>query len=458
MKKYLFILTFVPLLITPRAKAQLEIGGTTLDTTTIIQGLDTPWEILWGPEGNIWFTERYGRVSKLNPETGKHDMLLQIEDLVHEQSEAGMLGMALDPDFETNRRVYLVYNYLEESRIKERLVRYEYNGQALINGETLLEDIGGSGNHNGARIAFGPDGKIYLSTGDAVNTSLSQDPESLNGKVLRINPDGSIPDDNPDPESYIWTLGHRNPQGLVFSPDNILYSSEHGPANDDELNIIEKGRNYGWPQVHGFCDAVSEEEFCLLNDVKEPLIAWTPTLAVAGIDYYGHDAIPEWQHSILMTTLKADRLVAMNLSEDGLSVLNDEHHLIDWWGRLRDVCVSSDGRVFIASSNRDGRGDVRVGDDRIVELAAVKSTNLEEYSLPAVYPNPVRDGFIFIEKSWNSSILSVRLFDSLGRLISHKDFKNPDNSIRMNLDINAGIYYLQLTDGAEVQMIQVVIQ
>lgn len=457
MKHFLLNFSVILLLIIPRAKAQFEIGENTLDTTTIIQGLDTPWEILWGPDDYIWFTERYGRVSRVDPETGQLDMLLQIEDMVHEQSEAGLLGMALDPEFEANGWVYLVYNYLEESRIKERLVRYEYDGQVLINGQTLLEDIGGSGNHNGARIAFGPDNKIYLTTGDAVNTSLSQDPESLNGKVLRLNPDGSIPGDNPDPESYIWTLGHRNPQGLVFSPDGILYSSEHGPANDDELNIIEKGRNYGWPQVHGFCDGALEEEFCIANDVMEPLIAWTPTLAVAGIDYYGSDVIPEWQHSILMTTLKADRLVVMNLSEDGLSVLSDDHYFIDWWGRLRDVCVSPDGRIFIASSNRDGRGDVRAGDDRIVELRNLSLTGIERNPSPVIYPNPVMNGELNIRNVWNNPEVSIRIYDNSGRSLDAYRFNPAPTEIRLNMKYWSGIYFIEIINGSDIQRLKVVV-
>jgi len=316
---------------------------------------------------------------------------------------------------------------------------------------------GSSGNHNGARIAFGPDNKIYLTTGDAVNTSLSQDPESLNGKVLRINPDGSIPDDNPDLKSFIWTLGHRNPQGLVFSPDGILYSSEHGPANDDELNIIEKGRNYGWPEVHGFCDGVSEEEFCITNNVMEPLIAWTPTLAVAGIDYYDHDAIPDWQHSILMTTLKADRLVVMKLSEGGLSVLNDEHYFVDWWGRLRDVCVSPDGRIFIASSNRDGRGDVRVGDDRIVELRNLSVTGIERNSSPVIYPNPVLNGELNIRNEWKKPDVSIRVYDNSGRSLDAYRFNPAPSEIRLNMIYQSGIYFIEIINGSDIQRLRIVV-
>ena len=189
---------------------------------------------------------------------------------------------------------------------------------------------------------------------------------------MNIGPkwDGTIPEDNPIPGSYIWTWGHRNPQGLVISPAGIMYSSEHGPSSDDELNIIEKGRNYGWPNVKGFCDDVTEGSFCADSNVFEPIAAWTPTLAVAGTDFYPHPAIPEWQNSLLVTSLKASRLVALKLSEDGRTVQQEDAYFDNWFGRLRDICVSPDGRVFLAVSNRDGRGTIRSGDDRIIEIAA----------------------------------------------------------------------------------------
>ena len=365
---FLLLTSVIPLL-----QAQITLETTSLDTTTIISGLDTPWEIAWGPDNHLWITERSGLISRWHPGNGSFSTVLDISDVVYEVSEAGLLGMAFHPDFDQTPWVYLVYNYRlpDNSGIRERLVRYHFDGGALINPDTLLNGLSGSGNHNGSRLAFAPDGTLYMTTGDVQNVSLAQDYSSLSGKVLRINSDGSIPSDNPDPESYIWSIGHRNPQGLVFSPDGLLYSSEHGPSNDDELNIIEKDRNYGWPDVQGFCDSPTESEYCSTHNIREPLIAWTPTLAVAGIDYYNHPAIPEWQHSILMGTLKADRLVVMRLSEDGLSVLEEMQYFIDWWGRLRDVCVSPDGRIFLAVSNKDGRGQIRPGDDRIIELKSI---------------------------------------------------------------------------------------
>jgi len=351
-------------------ESQITIGTTEIDTNTIAANLDTPWEILWGPDDHIWITERYGRITRLNPETGEISELVTIDE-VHEFGESGLLGMVLHPDFINNPYVYVVYNYLERSARKEKLVRYTYTSGELVSPVTLLEGIPCVNSHNGSRLIIDVDNKLYMTTGDAQNTPNSQNINSLNGKVLRLNLDGSFPEDNPFPNNYVWTWGHRNAQGLVISPAGIMYSSEHGPANDDELNIIEKGRNYGWPNVEGFCDLGTETQFCADSNVFEPIAAWTPTLAVAGTDFYDNDAIPEWKNSLLVTSLKASRLVALKLSQDGRSVVQEEEFFYNWFGRLRDICISPDGRIFLAVSNKDGRGNINPGDDRIVELVSL---------------------------------------------------------------------------------------
>ena len=353
--------------------SQIFIGNTEIDTTSIVTSLDTPWEILWGPDDYIWLTERYGRISRLNPETGVITELITIGD-VYESGESGLLGMVLHPDFVNHPYVYVVYNYLDSGDIKERLVRYTYSGGVLSSPLTLLEGIDGQVNHDGSRLVIDSNQKLFMTTGDALSdATYPQSLTALNGKVLRMNLDGSVPDDNPISGSYIWTWGHRNPQGLVISPLGIMYSSEHGPSSDDEVNIIEKGRNYGWPYVLGFCDEPTEMTFCADSNVMEPIAAWTPTLAVAGTDFYHQGAIPEWQNTLLVTSLKASRVTALELSPDGRSVINEASFFQDWWGRLRDICISPDGRVFLAVSNRDGRGTVRDGDDRIVEITALSN-------------------------------------------------------------------------------------
>lgn len=442
-------LTFLLIGCSKKSESQLYIGSTAIDTSTIISGIDTPWEILWGPDDHIWFTERAGRVNRLNPGTGQNQLIATIPD-VNEYGEAGLLGMALHPDFASEPYIYLVYNYTSGESIKERLVRYSWDGSTLTGPEILINDIPGNSYHNGSRLLFGPDGKLYMSTGDAGDLNNPQNINSLAGKILRMNPDGSVPDDNPTAGSYIWTMGHRNSQGMVFSPAGILYSSEHGPNTDDELNIINTGRNYGWPDVAGYCDLPDEILFCDENFVSEPIAAWTPTLAVAGIDYYNHADIPEWQNSILMTTLKAGKLVSLQLSADGLSVTEEADWFVNHYGRLRDICVSPDGRVFLAVSNRDGRGTPRPGDDRIVEIKAVGSTGLsnkpKKKNILNILPNPVTsETIVQISESLTGS--EFRVVNTTGQIlltgqVRQKQFKLETGNLK------PGYYFLYVSGGA----------
>lgn len=454
MKNKYFVFTFIVVLIlsfgcTRKTEGQLYIGNTAIDTTTLISGIETPWEILWGPDNFIWFTERAGRVNRINPSTGEKQVIFTVAD-AFEYGEAGLLGMALHPDFEETPWVYLVYNYTDGPNIRERLVRYIWNGISLENATILIDDIPGNSYHNGSRLLFGSDGKLYMTTGDAGNTSNSQNMSSIAGKLLRINPDGSIPLDNPDPASYIWASGLRNSQGLVFAPNGNLYGSEHGPSSDDEVNLLEKGRNYGWPDVAGYCDLPGENLFCEVNNVREPLFAWTPTLAVSGIDYYNHNAIPEWQGNLLMTSLKASKLLSLKLSSDGLFITETADWFTGTWGRLRDLCVAPDGRVFIAVSNRDGRGMPRPGDDRIVEIKAINSTGLNQtgtYSKDVqVYPNPVTSD---ARVKWDAltGIGEYFIYSQSGRLQGRGEVYGSEFSINTH-NLNPGYYLLKIaTEG-----------
>lgn len=357
------------------AQVTFELEQTTVEITPIATNLHVPWEIIWGPDDHIWLTQRDGLVKRLNPETGDITTLLTLPDCF-EFSESGLLGMALHPNFEESPYVYIVYNYLSSSNQNlEKLVRYTYNGSILTSPYILLDNITGStggGNHSGARIIILPDETLLLTTGDYYNSTIAQNLSSLNGKVLRMTLTGGVPADNPIPNSLVYSWGHRNAQGLVLAPNGILYSSEHGPSNDDELNIIIPNRNYGWPNVEGFCD-LAEQSFCDANNVVEPIEAWTPTLAVAGIDYYNHPAIPEWQHSILMTTLKQPGFFQLKLSEDGQSIVEQLPYFNYSFGRVRDICIAPDGRVFISTSNLDGRAPTWAGfpkdeDDQILQI------------------------------------------------------------------------------------------
>jgi aldose sugar dehydrogenase len=176
---------------------------------------------------------------------------------VEPDGEGGLLGMVLHPNFATSPLVFVVYNYDDGAVYKEKVVRFTYNGTTLTSPLTIIDNIAAAGIHNGSRLVITPDLKLFITTGDANNTALPQDLAARNGKVLRLNLDGSIPADNPGAPSPVWSSGHRNPQGLVYA-NNMLYSSEHGADTDDEINIIEKNRNYGWPTVRGLCNTVKK--------------------------------------------------------------------------------------------------------------------------------------------------------------------------------------------------------
>lgn len=333
-------------------------GDAEIRDTVITQGLNHPWEILWGADNFIWMTERGGKISRVNPASGSVSLLHTITE-VAANGEGGLLGMVLHPNFPATPHVFVAYNY-NSGGYKEKIVRFTYTGSALSSPITIIDNIAASSIHNGCRLIITPDLKLFITTGDAANTALSQNTSSLNGKILRLNLDGTVPGDNPVSGNAYWTLGHRNPQGLVFA-NNFLYSSEHGPSTDDEINVIEKGRNYGWPNVPGFCDAGAEQTFCAANNVKEPVKIWTPTTAACGMDYYNANLIPQWKNSLLMVALKDARLYQLKLDGSFQNITATNEFFVNKYGRLRDLCISPEGKVYICTSNGGNN-------DRIIEV------------------------------------------------------------------------------------------
>ncbi len=340
------------------AQTTWTLDSTVLVQTDVVTGITRPWEILWGPDDYIWATCRNGDVLHIDPVTGNYTTILELTVSNNGSGEPGLLGMALHPDFTNSPKVFLVYNYSQGNSVKERLSSFDWNGTSLINEMYLIDNIPGNQIHNGARLVISPDGKIMMTTGDTgTGGDLSQDLVSKNGKVLRINLDGSIPADNPNPSSYVWSFGHRNGQGLCYGPSGILYESEHGQNNSDELNIIEAGRNYGWPEVQGACNTNAEITFCEANNVMEPIEEWSPCVAVNGIEYYNHPAIPEWQNCLIMcvmgglggTSSSNDRVSVLHLSDDGLTVLSEDKLFTSLNQRFRDVCINPyTGALYVA--------------------------------------------------------------------------------------------------------------
>ena len=429
--------------------ATYTVGSTTVSASALTSNLDTPWELLWGPDNFLWMTERGGRISRIDPNTGQLVPLHTVAD-VTETGESGLLGMVLHPDFATSPYVYVVYNYTDAGTLKEKLVRFTYSATAntLSSPLVLLGNITAVTTHSGSRLLILPDRTLLMTTGDAQQRSDAQTPASLNGKILRMNLDGTVPADNPIAGSMMYTLGHRNPQGLTRAPSGRIYSSEHGENIEDEVNLIEVNRNYGWPTVEGLCNLPAEQTFCTANNVREPLASYTPTLAVSGITYYNHPAIPGWNNSLLLLSLKAGTFTQLQLNTTGDQVASQSNLWAGTYGRLRAVCVSPQGRVYVGTSNRDGRGTPAATDDRILVLenrsyipAAVKNG---ASSLLQLWPNPATQTVAVRLPTAARTATAIQLRDVLGR--ATRSIQLAAGQREVNIDLNglqSGLYMVQ---------------
>ena len=449
MKQFLLIIGTLILSISLMAQPQLR--ETTIDTATIITGLDIPWEIQWGPDNHIWTTERYGRISRINPETGDQHVILDISDQVFQEGESGLLGMVLHPDFDMHPYVFTAYTYMVTGNIKEKIVRYEYDNGQLVDEFVLLDNIQGNTTHDGCRMIILPDQTLLFSTGDAQNQPAAQNLEHLSGKFLRLNLDGSIPGDNPFPDNPVYSFGHRNAQGLYLAPNGIIYSSEHGPATDDELNIIEPGRNYGWPDVHGFCDLPDEITFCDENNVKEPIEAWTPTIATSDIVYYNHEAIPEWQGHILLTSLKNKRLYVMTLNEDGTEVVGEEQLFTNWWGRLRDICIGPDGEIYLAT-NGPSWSNTEPFTHSIVKLwnpdyVGIENTETDKPGDVKLYPNPATVSF-HVEVAPQMIGRQMKIYSMEGKLMFDQTIDSLVTTVSTR-NLSQGVFLFHVLDAGK---------
>ncbi|MDB4347253.1 PQQ-dependent sugar dehydrogenase [Bacteroidia bacterium] len=418
------------------------LDSTVLTSRVVKDSLDIPWEIIWGPDDHIWTTERYGRVSRINPKTGTQHAVLDISSAVYEQAEAGMLGMVLHPDFLNKPEVFIAYTYLSNSSIKERLVRYTYNGTKLLPMDTLIENIQGNTTHIGCRLIFLKDNTLLMTTGDAQNQSLPQNASSVVGKILRLNMDGSIPANNPNPSSYIYSIGHRNAQGLWLAPNGIVYSSEHGPTTDDELNIIKADKNYGWPNVAGFCNTPPEQSFCQNTGVTEPLAAWTPTIAPSDIIWYSHPAIPEFNNTLLMTVLKDKSLIAFGFNGTGDSVIAQNKYFKNDFGRLRDICVSPQGNIYLAT-NGSSWSNNNPFTHSIIELSNASFVGLDQPNKMdqiKLNPNPIAQGEMLKLPQGVSGKFS--LYDLSGREVYSVNLSTTPS---LNISLDQGVYLWKIT-------------
>ncbi len=325
----------------------------TTDTPTepkigvIADKLQVPWSLVFLPDGSILFTERPGRVRIISSGgTLQESSVATIKD-VKTIGEGGLLGVEVHPDFAKNHYVYLYYTYAGDSnRTLNKVVRYVYDNNRLSGEKILVTDIPGNSNHNGGRMKFGPDGFLYIATGDSQDPSLSQDKNSLAGKILRVTDDGKPAPGNPF-SNFTYSYGHRNPQGLAWDDQEMLWSTEHGPSAGDELNLIEAGKNYGWPII-----TKSKTQSGLVTPV---INSENDTWAPAGIAFI--------KPYLYFAGLRSNTLYRYNIE---IKELN--RYLQKEYGRLRDVVLGPDGMLYVTTSNMDGRALTHLDGDKIIRL------------------------------------------------------------------------------------------
>ena len=334
-------------------------------TEVIATGLNVPWELAFLPDGRALFTERNGHVRMIRDNKVLPEPLLEIP--VSQRIKMGMLGLAIDPSFAEKPFVYLAYNLPAGNSYELRVDRYRFDGTRLVEPLNLLAGIPAWENHTGCRLLFGPDGFLYVTTGDANRPPDAQQLDRLNGKILRIKPDGTIPAGNPfigraDSNPAIFSYGHRNSQGLAFQPGTgRLYASEHGPQDGDELNLIDAGRNYGWPFIDHRRRAPGMES---------PRCEITPSVGPGALLFYQGTAFPELRGTLLMATLRGESVWRFALDAEGQPASVDRlfHHK---WGRIRFLVEAPDGSLWLSTSMTDPpEAQPRENNDRIIRIVA----------------------------------------------------------------------------------------
>ena len=352
-----------------RLPAAAPTPGLALDT--VASGLQVPWDVAFAPDGRIFVTERPGRIRVIENGVLRPEPWAVLE--VERRSELGLMGIALAPDFARSGHLYVVGSFAEGEHAENRVYRLTDRGGRGVDARVVLDGMRVARYHAGAALRFGPDGMLYLTAGDATRPGQAQDPSSLPGKILRLRPDGGVPADNPAAGSLVYARGVRNPQGLAWHPDTRdLFAPDHGPtylpreffrSGRDELNVILPGANYGWPGAAGDQGGPG---------FVRPLVEWTPAVAPGAMAFYTGTALP-WRGNALVAALRGKALLRIVLerapgTRTGWRAVAQETLFPGQLGRIRAVVMAPDGSVYLTTSNRDGRGDRRPGDDLLLRI------------------------------------------------------------------------------------------
>ncbi len=331
------------------------------ETEILATNLRIPWDVAVLPNSEILFTERGGNLKKIHKDESISDIAKISQSL--EIGEGGLTGIALDPEFAKNNNIYLYYTYSEKNRYFNRISQFKYQNNSISDEKFIINNLPGGTNHNSGRLRFGPDNKLYILTGDAGQSQLAQNPESLAGKILRVNADGSTPSDNPNPNSLIFSSGHRNPQGLDWHPiSKQLLVAEHGQEAHDEVNLIEPGKNYGWPN----------EQECFSDNPKftNPLFCSEKNrYAPSGAAFIGNK-LSGLENAFFVANLRGEKLIKFEFVNNQL--INEEV-ILENIGRVRAVSSYNNESLLITTSNLDGRGNIQSGDDKIIKVTPVKN-------------------------------------------------------------------------------------
>lgn len=327
---------------------QTQNNNSTSSPLVVAQNLDTPWAITFLPDKGMLFTERPGRVQYID-KNGNIVLVATIQS-VKEIGEGGLLGIVTHPKFSSNNFIYLYYTYSSNGNdTLNRVVRMTYKNNKLSDEKIIVDKIPGASNHNGGRIKFGPDNYLYITTGDAQNPSQAQKTDTLAGKILRVTDEGKKVSGNPF-DNLVYSYGHRNPQGIAWDSNGNLWETEHGQSATDEINLIESGKNYGWPTIRG----------------KQTKNGLTSPVTQSGSDTWAPSGAAFVGNSLFFASLRGQALFEAVIENN--QVVSIKERFKGTYGRIRDVVLGPDNMLYITTSNRDGRGNPENTDDRIIKI------------------------------------------------------------------------------------------